>query len=149
MAESHLVSGLTQLRADCLGELEDVRCAIAEAERQEMAILERLRHVDGVLRFKAPELALASIRPHKRRAGASTTGMKQPSLAKAVLRTLRMRKQPMSAREVLDALRRDYPDCDEGALLRTISTFLSSKKKERLLQVVANDGDVTQYVVAN
>ena len=148
MAESHLVSGLTQLRADCLGELEDVRRTIAEAERQEMVILERLRHVDGVLRFKAPELALASIRSHRRRAGASTPGTKQPSLAKAVLRTLRMRKQPMSAREVLDALRRDYPDRDEGTLLRTISTFLSSKKKEGLLAAVANDGDGVRYMVA-
>ena len=148
MAETHLVSGLTQLRADCLGELENVRRAIAEMEQQEVAILERLRHVDGVLGFKAPELVLANIRPRRRRAGASAPGGKQPSLAKAVLRTLRTRKQPMSAREVLATLRDDYPDRDEGALLRTISTFLSIKKKEGLLAAVANDGDVTRYAVA-
>ena len=73
---------------------------------------------------------------------------KQPPLTKAVLRTLRMRKQPMSAREVMEALRDSYSSRDEGRMLRTISTFLSIKKKEGLLQAVANDGDVTRYMVA-
>ena len=46
MAESHLTSQLKQLRAECLGELEDVRRAIGDLEKQEATILERLQHVD-------------------------------------------------------------------------------------------------------
>ena len=54
----------------------------------------------------------------------------------------------MPAREVMEALREEYAGGNEGKLLRSISTFLSIKKKEGLLSGVANDGDVTRYTVA-
>ncbi len=153
MAESHLISQLKQVRADCLGELEDVRRAIADLERQEATVLQNLQHVDGVLRFKAPDLALDGIRPRRRRDARTDndddgSDTKRQPMTHAVLRTLRIGKRPMSAREVMEALRTEYSDGDEGKLLRSISTFLSVKKKEGLLQGVANDGDVTRYMVA-
>jgi hypothetical protein len=150
VAESHLTSQLKQLRAECLGELEEVRRAIADLERQEATILERLQHVDGVLRFKAPDFALDSIRPRRRRDAAVSddnngSDRKRGSLTKAVLRTLRLGKRP---REVMEALRDEFADGDDGKLLRSVSTTLSVKKKDGLLSGAANDGDVTRYFVA-
>ena len=150
MAESHFVSALRQRRADCLGELNEVRKTLAELEAREAALFEKMGHVDALIRDEAPELLLEIIKPRKPRGPhpRSGGGGRTP-LSQAVLRTLRTRKTPMSAREVKDELQAAFPDQDEPKLLRNVSTFLSIKKKAGLLEAAAtDDGGPVRYRIA-
>lgn len=149
MAESHFVSALRQRRADCLGELNEVRKTLAEMEAREAALVEKLGHVDALIRDEAPELLLETIKPRKPRGPHPRSGgTGRTPLSQAVLRTLRTRKAPMSAREVKEELQVVFPDQDELKLLHNVSTFLSVKKKAGLLEAATDDGGLVRYRIA-
>ncbi len=153
MAESHFLSALKQRRADYLGELQAIQASMAELEAKEAETIDILTCVDALLRKEAPDLALDSIRPRKRRephprsGSADDTDGRVP-LTKAILKMLRTRRVPMSAREVFEAVQSEYADGNDAKLLRGISTFLSMKKKAGLLRAVQNSGEGVRYAVA-
>ena len=149
MADSHFVSALRQRWADRLGELEQARLAIAGLEAEEAAIAEKLTHLEAMIRDEAPELLLETIKPRKPRAPKpdDAGGTRMP-LSKAILRTLRLKKKAMSAREVRDALREDYADQGDVKLLRNVSTILSVKKTAGLLSALQTDDGILRYQAA-
>jgi hypothetical protein len=67
MAESHSASTLKQRRGECLGRLQSIRTKMTQLEASEAETMDLLGHVDALLRKEAPDLALGSIRPRKRR----------------------------------------------------------------------------------
>jgi hypothetical protein len=153
MAESHFLSALKQRRSEDLGQLQSIQMKMSELEASEAEVLRVLADVDGLLHVEAPDLALESIQPRKRReshprtGGIGESGGRAP-LSQAILKTLRTRWTPTSAREVFEAVRNAYEYGNKTKWLRNVSTFLSVKKKVGLLRAVANDGEGVKYLVA-
>jgi hypothetical protein len=91
-------------------------------------------------------LALDTIKPRRKRdrhprGGAAGADGGHGTFGSAVLTTLRRGGAPMSTREVFKALQPVYAHRDQVKLLRDVSVYLSNKKKQGLLQAVANDGE--------
>ena len=154
MAESHFVSALRQRRADCLGELEEIRAKLAEMDARESSLVGKLGHLDALIQDEAPELLLEAVKPRRPRgphprSGSAGPDGKRHALSQAILRTLRTRKDAMSAREVKEAVQPDFADQDDTKLLRNVSVFLSNKKKAGLLHAsTGNDDGPVRYRVA-
>ncbi len=155
MAETHLVSGLKQRRAERLGELEDVRTKLAELETEEREILAMLAHVDALLAVEAPGLELARIRPRKPRGplpgkggGRGAGNSKRIPVTQAVLRVMRTEQVPMSVDEVVVCLRREYGDVEERKLLQSVRGFLSTKKASGILTASEDGIGPLRYAIA-
>lgn len=154
MAETHLVSGLKQRRAERLGELEEVRARLSELEAQEQKLLEMLAHVDALLVVEAPDLELARIKPRKPRTsrvpgtGRSEQGAKRIPITKAILRLMRTEQLPMSVDEVVVCLRRDYGDVEERKLVQNVRAFLSTKKTSGVLTASEDGAKTLRYAIA-
>ena len=155
MAETHLVSGLKQRRAERLGELEDIRARLAELEGKEQELLAMLAHVDALLTVEAPDLELARIRPRKPRAARASSGgghgvgnSKRIPITQAVLRVMRTEQVPMSVDEVVVCLRRDYSDVEERKLIQNVRAFLSTRKASGVLTASEDGIGLLRYAIA-
>ena len=158
MAETHFISWLKQRRAESLGELEDLRKKLADLEAAETKLLDRIEHIDALIKHEDPSFPLDSIKPRKPRTphprsggGRSGPHGERMPVVQAVLRAFRKSTAPMSIEDVLAKVRQDYPNHDEAKLLANIRVYVHTKVREGLLVSLDRDGDRKRklYSLAN
>lgn len=142
MAESHLVSGLKNLRSEKLGTLNDIKEQIARLEAHAAQVEGVIEHIDGVLKDVAPDLDLDTVKPYRPRQTKEEKLRHDGSTHKLpvtqhVLKMLR-EEGPATAREILAKLSSKRTGHDPETLKKNISVFLSQKLKQELLK---HDGE--------
>ncbi len=143
MADSHLVSGLRNLRAEKLGKLQQLKKEIDRLVSEATEVEGMIEHVDAVLKDVAPDTDLEAIKPVRARQPEARGGVPRLHsdgrlpVTQQVLRVLREESIPMTADEVIACVARHHRDKDERKLANNVRVFLSLKTREGLL--VAND----------
>lgn len=137
MAESHLVSGLKNLRAEKLGRLQQIKAEIERLEAEAASVEAVVGHVDGVLKDVAPELDLETVKPVRARRPTQVNGHDGSGHAlpvtQHILRIMRLEKQPMAIDEIVECLAVQRPGSDRKKLSSSAYQFLGVKVKDGLL----------------
>ncbi len=128
---------------------------MAELEAKENAVVERLAHVDAILKDEQPGIVLETIRPRKPRAPHPRSGSagrdpadKRIPITQAILRVLRTNGVAMTAAAVVEDLKAEYGDVEPRRLAQNVTQFLSVKKKAGLLVAAASDDGLLAYAIA-
>lgn len=150
MRDTHLLSGLKQLRGESLGRLADIDKQLEVLEAQRETEMEALRDIDKVLRRQAPEFALETIkarRPKGSRISTRKDGRRVP-VTRAITNLLHLRNVAMSVDDVVECLAGDYPSMDIEKLKQNVRMCLSTKRTKGVLQAATNDKGLLAYSFA-
>jgi hypothetical protein len=99
MAEPHVISALRDKRAERDGELR-------QAEKRIIQLRADLESIDGALHIFDPSLAPRTIRPKLKRK--PPAHFQHGQFSRAVLDTLRLTSEPMTARDIATKIVSDY-----------------------------------------
>lgn len=152
MAESHLVSGLKNLRAEKLGDLQGVREKMDELEAEAVRIETVLGHIDGVLKEVAPDENLDEIKPVRtnRSRGQAPTGRATSRrdgvggipVPRQVLQVMRQENIPMTMSQITDCVMVLRPDEQRARIDKCVRSFVRQKVDEGLLnRIETADGE--------
>ncbi len=149
MAEDYrqLVAQLTRLRGETLSRIDDLDKQIAALEQERESITAELAYVDGILRARAPELKLETVKPRRPKGSCvvkRADGRRVP-VTQAILKLLRVRNVPMSVDDVVEVLSLDYPALDAEKLKQNVRSFLSTRRSKGVLEAAPNDKGVLAY----
>jgi hypothetical protein len=139
MAESHLVSGLKNLRSEKLGVLQDIKEQIARLEAHAATVEGVITHIDGVLKDVAPDLDLDAVKPVRSRKSAKDDlrhdgSTHRKPVTQHVLAILR-EGGPATISEILVKLADARPGHDPKKLRGSASVYLAAKLKDGLVKV--------------
>lgn len=139
MAESHLISGLKNLRSEKLGVLQDIKEQIARLEAHAASVEGVISHIDGVLKDVAPDLDLETVKPVRARKSAKDElrddgSTNRKPVTQHVLSILR-EGGPATITEILVKLADARPGHDPKKLRSSASVFLAQKQKDGLIKV--------------
>jgi hypothetical protein len=151
MAETHLVSGLKNLRAEKLGILQEIKQQIESLEAHAARVEAVIAHIDGVMQDVAPEVDLAAVKPTRSRRDQKEKRLTDGSshrlpMTQHVLRVLR-EEGPKTASEIVARLSNLRPGHDPDKLKKSTSVFLSQKVKAGLLMLDGIQDGLQVYAI--
>ena len=149
--DTHLFSGLKQLRGETLGRVADLDKQIEALEQERDAAVSALSHVDAVLRQQDPTVKLESIKARRPKGSCASTRRdgKRVPVTRAVMTLLRARNVPMTVQDIVACLRSDYPSIDDRKLTQNVRMLLSTKKAAGVLKTTPTEGRAQAYSFAN